>query len=40
MVTLEVDVDGLFDRLARKAVRSKGGRAVEASGLVTMRRRK
>jgi predicted sugar kinase len=39
-VTLEIDIDDLFATLGRKAATSIGGKAVEAGGLVTMRRRK
>jgi hypothetical protein len=37
-VTIEVDMDALFDSLGRRAARSKGGKSVLGGGMVTAKR--
>lgn len=40
VIDVEIDIDGIFQSLGRKAAASKGGRSVEAGGLIVARRRK
>lgn len=37
-ILLTIDVNALFEKLARKALRSKGGKAIEVDGAVTATR--
>jgi hypothetical protein len=38
-IVLEIDIDGLFNTLGKKAARAVGKQAIEARGLVKARRK-